>query len=234
MPQSLPEQQWCWSLRPLCCAGSPRMPHLRLPAEPAPLLQPLSSFTTSLRGRAAGLIQSSLRDPDGSATDQYAWDGFTLGWTQTITEVQWRGGYHPALLGSGGPVFDFTVDIYASIPGGSQPDIAHPPLVHYQVGGNASEAASEVLGGVQTYDYRFVLPAPFQAAAATKYWVQIEAFQSGAPDWGSPASMSGDGYYFRHLAEEGTYQLVPGDASFTLLGPGTAAYRVYLPEVVRG
>ena len=181
-----------------------------------------------------GLIQSSLRDPDGSATDQYAWDGFTLGWTQTITEVQWRGGYHPALLGSGGPVFDFTVDIYASIPGGSQPDIAHPPLVHYQVGGNASEAASEVLGGVQTYDYRFVLPAPFQAAAATKYWVQIEAFQSGAPDWGLSASMSGDGYYFRHLAEEGTYQLVPGDASFTLLGPGTAAYRVYLPEVVRG
>ena len=27
---------------------------------------------------AGGLLPSSLRDPDGSATDQWAWDGFTL------------------------------------------------------------------------------------------------------------------------------------------------------------
>ena len=69
------------------------------------------------------LLLSSLRDPDGSATDQWVWDEFTLGWTQAITEVQWRGGYDPARLGSGGPVFDFTVAIYASIPSGLQPDL---------------------------------------------------------------------------------------------------------------
>ena len=171
---------------------------------------------------SGGLLQSSLRDPDGSATDQWAWDGFMLGWTQAITEVQWRGGYDPARLSSGGPVVTFIVDIYASIPAGSEPDIAHPPLVHYQVGGNANETPAEVLGGVQTYDYHYALPAPFQAAVQTKYWVQIEAYQSGAPDWGLAKATGGDGQYFRRLADNGpTYQLVPGDAAFALLGPLT-------------
>ena len=102
-----------------------------------------------------GLLQSSLRDPDGSASDQWAWDDFTLGWTQTITEVQWRGGYDPARLGSGGPVVDFTLAIYPTNLTGFEPDVAHPPLVHYQLGGNAGETPAEVLGGVQTYDYRY-------------------------------------------------------------------------------
>jgi hypothetical protein len=31
-------------------------------------------------------------------------DDFTLGWTQTITEAQWRGGYDPARLSSSGSV----------------------------------------------------------------------------------------------------------------------------------
>jgi hypothetical protein len=39
------------------------------------------------------------------------------------------------------------------------------------------------MGDVQTYDYRCSLPVPFQVAAGTKYWVQLEAFQGGgAPD----------------------------------------------------
>ena len=170
---------------------------------------------------AGGLLQSSMRDPDGSASDQWAWDDFTLGWTQPITEVQWRGGYDPAKLGSGGPVVDFTLAIYPTNLTGLEPDVAHPPLVHYQVGGNAGETPAEVLGGVQTYDYRFTLPAPFQAAAGTKYWVQIEALQPGAPDWGLSKATGGDGHYFRKLADEGIYQRVTGDAAFTLLGPLT-------------
>ncbi len=109
---------------------------------------------------SGGLLPSSLRDPDGSATDQWVWDGFTLGWTQDITEVQWRGGYNPAMLGSGGPVFDFTVAIYASIPSGLQPDLAQPPLVRYEVGGNANQTPAEVLGGVQTYDYQLCPAGP--------------------------------------------------------------------------
>ena len=191
---------------------------------------------SQLPSPGGGLLQSSLRDPDGSATDQWAWDGFQFGWTQTITEVRWRGGYDPARLGSGGPVFDFTVDIYASIPGGTQPDISHPPLVHYDVGGNADETPADVLGGVQTYDYRFLLPAPFQAVAGAKYWVQIEAFQSGAPDWGFVKGTGGDGQYFRRLAGGGgyIYQLAPGDAAYTLLAPRLEGPKLYLPMVLRG
>jgi len=170
---------------------------------------------------AGGLLQSSLRDPDGSDTDMWVWDGFTLASTHDITEVQWRGGYDPARLGSGGPVNDFMVDIYASIAAGTQPDLSQPPLVHYEVGGNANETPAEVLGGVQTYDYHYVLPAPFQAAAGTKYWVQIEAYQSGAPDWGLSKASEGDGYYFR--TDGYIYQLVAGDAAFALLGPSYGA-----------
>jgi len=162
-----------------------------------------------------------MRDPDGSDTDQWVWDGFMLASTHDIIEVQWRGGYDPALLGSGGPVFDFIVDIYASIPSGIQPDISQPPLVHYEVGGNANETPAEVLGGVQTYDYHYALPASFQAVAGTKYWVQIEAYQSGAPDWGLSKASEGDGYYFR--TDGYIYQLVSGDAAFTLLGPSYGA-----------
>ena len=182
-----------------------------------------------------GILLSSLRDPDGSATDQWAWDGFRFAWTQTITEIRWRGGYDPARLGSGGPVFDFVVAIYASTPNGAQPDVAQPPLVHYEVGNNAGETASDVLGGMQTYDYRFILPSPFQATAGTKYWVQIEAFQSGPPDWGLSAGTGGDGQYFRRIPGQGAnYQLVSGDAAFTLLAPQSEGQRLYLPMILRG
>jgi len=170
---------------------------------------------------SGGLLRSSLRDPDGSDTDQWAWDGFTLASTVDITEVKWRGGYDPLQHGSGGPVFNFIVDIYASIPAGTQPDLSQPPLVHYEVGGNANETPAEVLGGVQTYDYHYTLPAPFQAAAGTKYWVQIEAYQGGAPDWGLSKASGGDGHYFR--TDGYIYQLVSGDAAFTLLGPSYGA-----------
>ena len=182
---------------------------------------------------AGGLLQSSLRDPDGSASDQWAWDDFTLGRTQTITEVQWRGGYDPARLGSGGPVVDFALAIYPSNPAGFEPDVAHPPLVHYQLGGNAGETAAVVLGGVQTYDYQYALPVPFQAAAGTKYWVQIEALQGGAPDWGLSKATGGDGHYFRKLADEGIYQFATGDTAFTLLGPAVNIPRIYLPLLFR-
>lgn len=179
---------------------------------------------------AGGLLLSSLRDPDGSATDQWTWDGFFFSSAQTITEIRWRGAYDPARFGSGGRVVDFTVDIYPSNANGSQPDIAHPPLMHYEVGGNAGEIAAETLGGVQTYDYRFTLPAPFEAAGQKKYWVQIEAYQAGAPDWGLSVASSGDGYYFRRIPGQGAnYQLLAGDAAFSLLGPRSTHRKVYLP-----
>ena len=173
---------------------------------------------------SGGLIPSSSRDPDGSATDWSIWDGFAFDQAQTIAEVRWRGGYDPAKSGSGGPVQDFTVDIYSSIPAGTEPNIAGRPLVHYKVGGNAGETPAEVLGGVQTYDYRFTLPVPFQAAAGTRYWVQIEAYQSGAPDWGLSVGSGGDGGHFGGSGPSGEgyyFRFAPGDAAFTLLAPGS-------------
>jgi hypothetical protein len=177
-----------------------------------------------------GILPSSLRDPDGSATDQWVWDGFIFSSAQTITEIRWRGAYDPARFGSGGPVVDFTIDIYPSSANGAQPDVAHPPLEHYEVGGNAGEVRASLLGGAQTYDYRFTLPAPFEAAGQKKYWVQIEAYQAGAPDWGLSVAASGDGYHFRRIPGQGAnYQVVAGDAAFSLLGPLPGNRTIYLP-----
>jgi hypothetical protein len=183
---------------------------------------------------AGGLYQSSR---NGTDYDRYVWDDFTLQASQAmiITEVQWRGGYDPARFGSGGPVLDFTVAIYPSIPGGSQPDVINPPLVRYQTGGNAGETLAGPAGNITMYDYRFTLAAPFLAVAGTKYWVQIEASQNGIPDWGLSAGTGGDGRHFLQYAAAGdiNYQIVAGDAAFTLLGLPAYTHRVYLPLVLR-
>ncbi len=181
-----------------------------------------------------GLIQSSLRDPDGSDTDQWVWDAFTLTSASDITEVHWSGGHDPARLGSGGPVANFTVSIYGSIPVGTQPDLSGPPLVRYEVGSNAGETPGPVLGGVQMYNYAFVLPKPFAASGGRKYWVQIEAYQPGpTPDWGLTKGMSGDGLHFRYVAGEGFYQTITGDTTFSLFGTQVNGTRIYLPYIAR-
>ncbi len=179
-----------------------------------------------------GLIPASWRDPDGSDTDRFVWENVGFENPQMISEVRWRGGYDPTRGGSGGPVRDFTVEFYQSIPAGSEPDLSLAPLVHYRVGGNADETPVEVLGGVQTYDYRFVLPVPFAAAAATTYWVQIQAFQSGDPDWGLSIGTGtlGDGRHFRGTADGYFYQLVLDDVAIELLAP-VVGDQAPVPEV---
>jgi hypothetical protein len=168
---------------------------------------------------SGGLFQSSLLEPDGSASDEWVWDDFTLGSTQTITEVQWRGGYK---FGLGGPVIGFALKFYPSNLTGFEPDVNNP-LVDYTLSNNAGETPAEVLGGVQTYDYHYVLPVPFQAAAGTKYWVQIEGIQQGGagftPDWGLSLGLGGDSRHFRKCCNEGLYQTITGDTAFTLVGP---------------
>lgn len=163
---------------------------------------------------------SSLRDPDGSSTDEWAWDGFQFNADQMITEIRWWGAYLPARLGSGGPVVDFVVSIYPSIASGSQPDLIQGPLARYELRSAAGETASAVLGGVQTYEYHFVLPAPFGAAANSKYWLQIEAYQSRAPDWGLCAGTNGDGAYFRRM---------PGRERTTSFEPAMLPLRWWVP-----
>jgi len=178
-----------------------------------------------------GLIPSSWWDPDGSASDRYVWDDFTFQASQDITEISWVGGYDPTFFGSGGPVLDFTVAIYPTSAGGSQPDILNP-LVSYQTGGNAGETPAGSLGGIAMYNYSFVLPVPFTAAASTKYWVQIYAWQNGTPDWGLTTGTGGDGaYFFRIHGNADIYQLRPGDAAFKLIGPMPVKHFIYLPAI---
>src|SRR5678816_651343 len=137
---------------------------------------------------AGGSFMSAWWDPDGSNYDRYVWDAFTLASTGQVRAIQWRGTRGPS-----GPVSDFTVAIYASIPAGTQPDVSGPPLVEYRTGGDAGETVAGVFGGVTMYDYTFLLPTPFVAQAGVKYWLQIEGWQSGFPDWSLAAAENGVG-----------------------------------------
>jgi hypothetical protein len=172
------------------------------------------------------LHKSSWYPPDGLDGDIYCWDSFTLASNTAITEVHWRGGYeyHPSGTGQS-PVSDFEVSIYRSIGGGSQPDMgAGGQLVQYVVGGNASETAAGSFGGVAMFDYAFTLPSPFQAAAGTTYWVQIEASQgaappSYAPDWGLAVGTGGNNAHFRRITGGG-FQAPANDLTFSLRASG--------------
>jgi hypothetical protein len=190
------------------------------PAQTAELPEAVVVYTQPPKA-GGGLIPASWRDPVASATDRFVWESFGFENGQTISEVRWRGGYDPALEGSGGPVHAFTVDIYRSIPAGSEPDLAQAPMVHYVVGGNAEETPAGELGGLEIYDYRYALPEAFEAKAATTYWIQIQAFQTGDPDWGlvTGSGTLGDGRHFRSTAYGYYYQLVPDDIALELLAP---------------
>ena len=172
---------------------------------------------------SGGLLTSSWWSPNGSDYDQYVWDNFTVSSNVPVTEVKWRGG--------GGAVTGFTIKFYSSIGGGSQPDLgssfAPNPLATYTVTGNAGETAAGTFGGGPMNDYDFVLPTPFQAAAGTNYWIQIEATQAGMPNWGLAAGV-GDGTHFLQMAWIGdTYFLFgPGDVAFSLLTADTAIYTI--------
>jgi hypothetical protein len=174
---------------------------------------------------SGGLIQSSWWDPDDSDWDIYSWDDFTLPAPHAITEINWRGGL---LYGGsyGGPVVNFTVAIYASTPGLFQPDILNPPLVQYETGGNAEQTPAGVFGGTDLYDYHFVLPSPFQAAANTRYWLYIIGWHHGIPEWGFCRATGGNGSYFRFVRGAHQYQVAPGDAAFTLISSDAAVFTI--------
>ena len=162
------------------------------------------------------LYQSSTWDPNGSDYDQWVWDRFSLSSSQAITAVNWRGGG-----GGGAPIVNFEVAIYASLAGGSQPDLGYlytGPLVSYVVNGNAGETFVGTFGGIPFYDYHFALPSPFQATAGEYYWIYIVASQSGMPGWG--LANGGSGTHFRCISAAGDrfYQIVSGDAAFSLEG----------------
>jgi len=175
---------------------------------------------------AGGVLISSWVAPNGSDADMYAYDSFTLSTPQTITEIDWRGGYlNNATLPNGtrDPLTDFTITIYASIAGGSQPNVSTPGangviyLARYTGIGNAGETPAGTIAGIAMYDYKYTLATPFQAAAGTKYWVQIEATQSLYPDWGLAVGTGGDGQYYRYSTGLAMYQMAPNDTTFSIL-----------------
>jgi hypothetical protein len=87
------------------------------------------------------------------------------------------------------------------------------------------------------HNYTFALPTPFTATAGVKYWVQIEGIQNGPADWGIVAGSGGNGVHFSAIPGVGdfNFNISPGDAAFTLLGPGllTGQYRIYLPYICK-
>jgi hypothetical protein len=174
-----------------------------------------------------GQYKSAWYAPDGLDGDEYAFDNFTIDAGAAITEVRWRGAYTNYLQGAGrAPVYDFTVSIYRSIAGGSQPDLGTGGrLARFFVGGNAGETQAGTFGGVIMYDYAFTLPTPFQAAPGVRYWIQIEAWQgltplyNWPPDWSIAAGTGGNNSHFRRITG-GPMQTIAGDCAFSLHATG--------------
>ena len=174
-----------------------------------------------------GMLPSAWWTPNGSDYDQYAWDSFSLASSAPVTEVKWRGGF--GYGNTTNSIAGFTITFYSSIGGNSQPNIATAsPLATYTVSGNPGQTSAGTVGGYPMYDYDFVLPAPFQAVAGTVYWIQIEASQTGIPDWCLASGSGGNGSYFRQFAYVGDkfFTMGSGDAAFTLLTADTAIYSV--------
>ncbi len=191
---------------------------------------PAQTIVYDQPSNGAGFILSSWVEPEGSDADIYAYDNFTLAATTAITDIRWRGGYTLGALY--GPVWDFTVTFFGSIANGSQPYCGNPQLpespyylAKYRVGGTAGETLVGSSGGLPMYEYHFTFPTPFVALAGTKYWVRIEASQTGYPDWGVARGAGPDNQHFQFSTGSAQFSFRTGDGAFALL---TAAAPTFL------
>lgn len=183
---------------------------------------------------AATLLHSSRYAPNGTDYDQFVWDSFVVPTAQAVTEIRWRGGYNPEMAYWGGDILNFRVSIYESTPGLSQPYLGpgYPgnpaTLAAYDTGTAAGETSAGLFGGVELFDYHFVLPTVFQAQADKLYWIQIEAeMANGLPHWGF-ATGTGNGSHFRRIAGQADFyfQYAPGDAAFSIVTGDGPVYTV--------
>ncbi len=171
------------------------------------------------------VVLSSWTDPEGSDSDMYAYESFTLASTTTITEVHWRGGYQ---YGTGyGMASNFLISFYESIAGGSQPHCGNPQfpesdidLLHAYTGGNAHETYVGTFGGVPTYDYWFALPTAFVATGGVKWWIKIEASVPSLPYWGVSTATGGDGSHFNFSTGAARFYFSSGDEAISLYTSG--------------
>lgn len=168
---------------------------------------------------SGGLVLSSWLEPDGSDADIYSYDNFTLSSNQAINAVDWRGGYQYGA--PYGTAWDFSITIFDSTLGGTQPLVTNPQLpetflAQYHVGGNAGETYVGTVGGIAMYDYHFALPTSFQAAGGHTYWLRIEASQTGYPDWGVALSTAGNNQHFQFSTGAAQFSYRSGDEAFAL------------------
>ena len=169
-----------------------------------------------------GVNYSSWTAPNGSDSDRYAWDDFTLSRAQTITEVRWRGGY--ALGASSARVTDFRISFFDSNINGNEPYIVALPehedqeivIATFHTNNNAGESAAGVYGGVAMYDYHYRLPTPVTLQGGVKYWFRVVAAQATGPDWGMTTGTGGDGSHFRYTSGLHMFQFWPHDLAFSL------------------
>jgi hypothetical protein len=195
-------------------------------AEPDAVEESESIETNALFSRPSdgtgNIIKSSWVDPNGTDSDMYAYDSFELAADASITKVSWQGGYFaPANYGK---ATNFTVTFYASLAGGSQPQVVNPQLPEtylamYDVQGNAGETVAATISGTTIYNYEYVLPTPFQASANTKYWIRIEASMTTFPGWGITSGLGSgaDGQYYNFSVLSASFRMIAtGDLAFTL------------------
>jgi hypothetical protein len=180
------------------------------------------------------LHHSSRYQANGTDYDQFVWDSFSVTEAQAVTGIRWRGGYNPGWSYWAGQIANFRVSIYASVPGLAQPFLGpgypHTPatLIAYDTGNKAGETSAGVFDGVEMFDYHFTLPTPFQAAADTLYWVQVEAeFVNGIPSWGF-ANGTPNGSHFRRIPNQADYyfQYAPGNAAFSIVTSDGPVYTI--------
>jgi len=169
-----------------------------------------------------GVNSSSWVAPDGSDSDTYSWDEFTLAETQTITEVRWRGGY--ALGAPYGHANDFRVSFFDSNISGFEPLITALPehesqetvIATFHTNDNAGETYAGVSGGVVMYDYQFRLPTPVTIPGGVKCWFRVVAAQPVYPDWGMATGTGGNGSHFRYTTGAHMFQNWSHDLAFSL------------------
>lgn len=172
------------------------------------------------------VVLSSWMDPEGTDSDSYAYESFTLASTTSITEVHWRGGYQ---FGVGyGMVSNFRISFYESIAGGSQPHCGNPQfpeldidLQHSLTNSNAHETYVGTFGGVPTYDYWFTLPSAFVATGGVKYWIKLDASMPSLPYWGVSTATGGDGTHFAFTTGGARFFFGSGDMAISLYTAGT-------------
>ncbi|MFN8549056.1 MAG: hypothetical protein U0527_14085 [Candidatus Eisenbacteria bacterium] len=84
------------------------------------------------------------------------------------------------------------------------------------------------------YDYHYTLTTPFQAAANTKYWVQIEGSTAGLPFWGISVGNGGNNTHFEYSTGAHMFSNRSRDAAFSLYAADGQTFTISTSESPAG